>query len=292
MTSNRRIAVGAVLALGCSGLALAAGAADPILPKLTAEQIVEKNVAARGGLTAWRAVKAISYSGSLDAGRVRPDNGLNPASTERLIDKPGKPTRVAQAPDQNTSAADAGTPVSLPYTLTMERPNKQRVEVKFNDQLLVQVYDGQQGWKLQPYLHRGALPFTREELKKAEQFQQIDGPLIDCTAKGTTVALEGTDTVDGRPAYRLKLLLKSGDTRRVWVDGETFLDVQVDGSRRLNGHTVGQFTALRDFRSVDGIKVPYLMETRTEGLPDRETIVVDKVALNPKVDERVFARPN
>lgn len=36
-----------------------------------AAPIVEKNVAARGGLKAWTAVKAISFSGSLDAGKRR-----------------------------------------------------------------------------------------------------------------------------------------------------------------------------------------------------------------------------
>jgi hypothetical protein len=272
--------------------AKAIGAA-PALPALTAEQLVDKNIAARGGLNAWHAVQSISYTGTLDAGRARPDNGLSPATKERLLDKPAKPTKIAQSPEQNPSKVDEGAPITLPYTLYMQRPNKQRVEVKFQDETLVQVYDGKSGWKLQPYLRRGgALPFSAEEMKKARQFQPIDGPLVDYASKGTKIAVDGTELVDGRPAYRLKLTLKGGDTRKVWIDAETFLDVQIDGSRRLNGRTVAEFTAMRDFRSVDGIKVPYVMETRTEGLPDREKIVVEKVALNPKLDNALFSRPN
>jgi hypothetical protein len=265
----------------------------PALPRLTVEEIVARNVAARGGVAAWRAVKSISYSGSLDAGKVRPDNGLHPSATERLIQKPGKSTKVAQAPQQRPAEDEGGTPVRLPYTLIMQRPNKQRLEVKFKDQTLVQVYDGEHGWKLQPYLNRGgALPFTAEELKKARQFQDIDGPLIDHASKGIRIQLDGVDRVDGRPSYRLKLDLRDGSTRRVWVDGETFLDVQVDGSRRFNGQVVRVYTMLSDFRTVMGIKVPYLMETRTEGLPDREKIVVDKVVLNPKIDGHLFTKPS
>jgi len=67
--------------------------------------------------------------------------------------------------------------------------------------------------------------------------------------------------------------------------------VQVDGSRKFNGHEVATYTTLRDFRPVAGLKVPYEMETRTQGLPEREKIVVDKVMLNPQVDDSQFAKP-
>jgi hypothetical protein len=285
----------AVLVIGC-GVAAMAGRATPntapALPHLGVEQIVDKNVAARGGLNAWHSIKAISYSGSLDAGKVRPDNGMHPSTTERLIEKPGKSTKMGQSPEQKVLPADDGTPISLPYTLIMQRPDKQRVEIKFKDETLVQVYDGTNGWKLQPYLNRGVLPFSSEELKKAKQFQEIDGPLIDYAAKGTKITADGTDVVDGHPAYRLKLALKSGATRRVWVDAQSFLDVQVDGSRRLNGHEVPTYTTLRDFRMVQGVKVPFEMETRTTGIPDKEKIVVEKVAVNPPVDEHLFSKPH
>jgi len=270
----------------------AAATAAPVLPALSAEQIVQKNLAARGGSAAWRAIQSVVYSGSLDAGRVRPDNGIHPSTTERLIDKPGKSTKPGQAPEQHVTGNDEGTPVSLPYTLYMKRPGKQRVEVKFKDETLIQTYDGKNGWKLQPYLHRGVLPFSAEEMKKAQQFQDIDGPLFDYAAKGTKVDLDGTDRVGGNPAYRLKLTLKGGDVRHIWIDAASFLDVQIDGVRRLNGHEVAQYTALSDYRSVNGVKLPFLMDTRTAGLPDHEKIVVEKAILNPKIDDALFGRPN
>lgn len=305
--TRRRLSAALALTLGASlapvhgaSNAPAAGAqpsvsapvAAPSLPVLSVAQIVERNVAARGGLAAWRSVHSISYAGTLDAGHVRPDNGLNPASNERLIDKSGRSFKAAQSPDEQAAAADTGVDVTLPYALYMERPNKQRIEVRFQDETLVQVFDGHQGWKLQPYLHRGgALPFSADEMKKAEQFQDIDGPLVDYQAKGTRIALDGTDLVDGHPAYRIKLTLKNGDARRVWIDGQSFLDVQIDGTRRMNGRQVAIYTTLRDFRAVNGLQVPYTMETRTDGIPAREKILVEKVALNPHLDDALFRKP-
>ena len=45
-----------------------APSAQKAVPKLTATQIVDKNVAARGGLQAWRAVQTMTWKGKMDAG--------------------------------------------------------------------------------------------------------------------------------------------------------------------------------------------------------------------------------
>jgi len=56
------------LCLGFAALRAAATDNSQAHPNLTAAQIVDKNVAARGGLLAWRSVEALSMSGRLDAG--------------------------------------------------------------------------------------------------------------------------------------------------------------------------------------------------------------------------------
>jgi len=60
-----------VLVIGSSlGFVVSLAGADNAssLPTLSATQIVDKNVAARGGLEAWRAVKTMSLAGKLGAG--------------------------------------------------------------------------------------------------------------------------------------------------------------------------------------------------------------------------------
>ena len=62
----------------CGLLALGATVAvavdnSPSHAKLSATQIVDKNISARGGLEAWRAVQSLSLHGKIDAGnKVRP----------------------------------------------------------------------------------------------------------------------------------------------------------------------------------------------------------------------------
>jgi len=165
------------LACLCLSHGLAAADGKTTAPKLSAAQVVEKHVAARGGLQAWRAVQSISFSGKMDAG--------------------GK--HKAQ----------------LPFVLEKKRPRKERVELVFANDTAVQVYDGTNGWKLRPYLGRREVePYSPEELKSASLESDIDGPLVDYTAKGNKVELEGVERVENQDAYKLKLTMKGGEVQR------------------------------------------------------------------------------
>ena len=96
--------------------------------------------------------------------------------------------------------------VELPFVMDLERGRKQRVEIQFNGQTAVQVYDGTHGWKLRPFLNRHQVEnFTAEELKTASAQADLDGSLIDYAAKGSKVELAGVDQVQGRNAYNLKV---------------------------------------------------------------------------------------
>jgi hypothetical protein len=47
----------------------------------------------------------------------------------------------------------------------------------------------------------------------------------------------------------------------------------------------------RDFRTVQGLKIPFAQETVVEGFPQTHKILVDKVVVNPKLDPSTFAKP-
>src|SRR5262245_27194440 len=101
---------GVVIAAALPSSASAAGGG------MTAAQVVERNVAARGGLQAWRAVNTMTLSGQIDVGGTKP--------------------------------------VKVPFVMTMKRPHKSRFELNFDNQIAYQVYDGAQGGKVRPFLGR------------------------------------------------------------------------------------------------------------------------------------------
>lgn len=252
--------------------------ADAATAKLTAAQIVDKNIAARGGLEKWRAVQTLSWSGKLDAG------GGNTPSLNLKI--PGMPP--APPPSQKPASQ-----VQLPFVLEMKRGRKSRLEIIFNGETAVQVYDGTQGWKLRPFLNRHEVePFTAAELEVAASQSDLDGTLVDYAAKGTKVELESVEQVEGRDAYKLKLTLKNQRVLHEWIDAQTFLDVKIDGTpRKLDGkpHAVSIF--MRDYRNVNGLQIPHVLETVVQGVKRTEKIEIEKVVVNPRLDESRFSKP-
>jgi outer membrane lipoprotein-sorting protein len=280
--------------LACLSLdqGLAAAESNASAGGLSAAQIVEKNVAARGGLTTWRAVQTLSITGKLDAGS---GDSVARSRTLALQGVGASVKRAERAAAQ--AAADpnktAGAQVQLPFRLEMKRPRKSRLEIDFAGKTAVQVYDGENGWKVRPFLNRDDVePFTADEAADEAAKPDLDGPLVDYAAKGNQVALEATEPVDGHKAYKLKLTLKNGDVRHIWIDAQSFLDVKVEGSpHRMDGKMRSVWVYQRDFRSAQGLMVPYSYETAVEGIPQRHRMVVESVKVNPALDAARFVKP-
>ena len=236
--------------------------AAPIVDKnvkargLTAAQIVEKNVTARGGLQAWRAIGTLKISGEMDAG--------------------GKNDPM------------------LPFVLSLKRPQKSRLEITFARKDAVQVYDGTRGWKLRPFLNRDDVePFTAAELKSAAAAAPLDGLLVDYANKGTRVELAGTERIEKKKTYKLKLTLKDGGQRFVWIDANTFLEAKSSGEpRKLDGRMRNVAIYSRDYRTVNDVKIPFLLETVVEGVKQSHKIVVKTVTVNPALEDGLFAKPS
>jgi len=258
---------------------------------LSASEIVNQNIAARGGLQAWRSVQTMVWTGKLGVGGNRR-------------------TPVPQVPAGKKAALLPTDPrpsdeIVLPFKMDMQRPRKVRMEILFEGKTAVQIYDGVNGWKLRPYLNRLEVePFTANESRLSSMQEELDGPLVDYAAKGAQVELDGMDKVDDRNTYKIKLTKKDGRVVHVWIDAQTFLEAKIEGQpRRLDGveHPVEVY--YRDYRTVNGLQIPFVLETRVlppvanvgKGFndvpPQAEKITIDKVEINPKLDASLFMKP-
>lgn len=220
-------------------------------------RIVERNVAARGGLDAWRKVTTMVWTGHVET-----------------VDGP-------------TSA--------MPYVLEMKRPDKTRFEITTHGQVNVRMFDGARGWKMhptpggQPQLR----PFTAGELRFARDEPGIGGPLIGYPANGVTVTLDGIDPVEGSPAYRLNVRLPSGESHHVWIDTKSFLEVKADRqSQDPTGRVHTVYVYYRNYHvTTDGLQIPFMIETRAGAGMAADRMVIEKVAINTPLSDELFSGP-
>ena len=246
----------------CAVALAAAAVAGPkaTVASLSVQQIIQRNVAARGGLERWRACGTMAWVGQIES---------------------------AHAPVPN-----------MHFTLEQQRPNKTRFEVDALGRKTVRVFDGTQGWKLraaQNGIRPDAQPFAAEELKFARAGQGIDGPLIDAAAKGNLVTLEGLDEIEGHPAYRLEVRLFAGKRDRRWIDAKSFLDIRCDrvvdgpGPAGLPRKVVSLL--YRDYKTFEGLKMPTIIETSGDAHSPPARMVIERVLLNPPLDSWAFVNP-
>ncbi len=100
------------------------------------------------------------------------------------------------------------------------------------------------------------------------------------------------ETVEGRKTYKLQVTTADGASRHLWIDASSFLEVKIDGEpRKLDGRPHKVTVFYRDFKAVGGLKIPHTLETVVEGVKASRKISIKNVAVNPRLDDTLFAKP-
>lgn len=231
--------------------ALALGLAGPVLAQAV-DQLVARNVAARGGEAAWRSVSSLRLTGKMDLGRG----------------------------------------MLVPYVLEQKRPARMRLEYVFDGETAVQCSNGKTGWKLAPFRGRPKPEaMTAEELRGAASSADLYGPLFDYARRGHVVELIGRESVQGHDAFKLKVTLPDGAVRWVYLDVESGLEVKVDALRKVGTRERRVETYYHDWQPADGLLIPRRYETRAENAKELHVLTVESVRVNPPIDDSRFALP-
>jgi len=120
----------------------------------------------------------------------------------------------------------------------------------------------------------------------------IDGPLVDYASKGNKVEYLGHDTVDGDDAYKLKVTLKNGDIIYYYLDPDTYLEVKTEKQEFIRGNVRETEQELGSYKQVAGVYYPYSLEGGTKGNPgDHVRITMDKIEVNVPIDDSLFKMP-
>ena len=243
---------GDMLRKSAFGLIVAATLAAGSAAAKTVDELIAQNVEARGGMDKLKAIQTLRISGKMTMG-------------------PG---------------------IEAPMTLEMKRPKRMRMEFTFQGMTGIQAYDGENGWQLMPFGGRkDPEPMSPEDLKDAEEQADMDGPLVDYKEKGHTVELLGQESVEGADVYKLKVSLKNGDIRYIYLDAEYFLAIKGEGKRMIRGSEVETEVSFGDFKEVEGVMFPHTIESGAKGGPERQKLVIETIEVNVLIDDARFKVP-
>src|SRR6184192_3817997 len=220
----------------------------------TVDELVAKNIGAKGGATALNNLQTLRSTGKL----LVPVQGL----------------------------------IELGYLQTKKRPDEVRTEGSLQGMTQIEAYDGKEGWKVSPFFGRkDPERMSADDVKALVEDTEIDGPLADWRTKGSTVEYLGTEDVDGTPAHKLKVVRKNGDDSFVYLDPDHFLEIRIVTQRVRHGAHEEVETDLGDYEKAGDVFVPTSIEVGHKGSPDKQTVVINKIEANVPVDDTIFHFP-
>ena len=246
---NLRFIIFIVFAALVSRAAFAQNQSQP-----TVDQLVAKNIEAKGGASALHDLQTLRLTG-------------------KMLVQEGQ--------------------IQLTFTQTKKRPDEVRSEASLQGMTQIEASDGKEGWKVSPFFGRkDPERMSADDVKALVEDAEMDGPLIDWQAKGNTIKKYfGTEDVDGTPAHKLKVTRKNGDVSFIYLDPDHFLEIRVLTQRTRHGAYEEVETDLGDYEKAGSVFVPTSIEFGPKGAPDEQRIIIDKVEANVPVDDAIFHFP-
>ena len=118
------------------------------------------------------------------------------------------------------------------------------------------------------------------------------GPLFEPESKGYTVAYVGEEEVEGTPTYKLELTRDTGEVSHMYLDQEYYLEIKQDAQRTIRGQEVESETAIGDYKEVGGLLLAHSLDITTSMAPGGgQTLTFETVELNPEIPDERFEMP-
>ena len=220
---------------------------------LTAQELVAKNIEAKGGAAALEAVSALRRHGKVSVN---------------------------------------GGQFVLDVVEVKQRPDSIRVEASLQGLTQVQAYDGKEGWKIDPFGGRkDPERMPADDVKELVEDASIGGPLADSAARGSTVEYLGTQDIDGTEAHKLKVTDKDGSLKYVYLDPDYFLEIRMESQRSVRGVKETTITEYGNYEKVGGVFWPLSIESGKKGDSDPAKYEYEAAEVNPALPPGYFSFP-
>jgi hypothetical protein len=218
----------------------------------TADEILAKVLAARGGADKLRAITSERVSGQISFGDV-----------------------------SGPFVVELKRPLKMHMQLSIQ-----------NQTILRVYDGKSQGWANNPFAGKtDPEAMSENELKNITEESDFDGPLLDYKSKGNQIELIGKDKFEDKDVWRLKLTTKSGDVRFYLFDADSFLLLKWEGKRKYQDKEFPVESHFSDYREVGGVKFAFAIDSGSSSTELTQKIRVEKIELNPELGDAEFGKP-
>lgn len=181
--------------------------------------------------------------------------------------------------------------MEFPGVVMQVPPNKQRIEINIQGQQMIQAYDGETAWWINPFMGGTDAQPMPDEMASEFTKEKFEDDFIDYAEKGHTVELLGQTEVDGVMTYEIKLTKKDGTEEFHYFEPEYMVPIMqksIVSEGQMKGQAVEVY--MSDYEEHEGLMIPMYIESKMGGAT-QFSMTITKIELNPELDETLFAYP-
>ena len=220
-------------------------------PLPTVDDIIAKNLQAKGGAAKWQSMKSVKMTGKMTA------QGTEMPLTVYAMRPNFNRQEITMAAGKAIQAFDGTTAWVVNPMLGIETPQ--------------------------------AVPGPAAEL--AKNSADFDGALINYKAKGNDIELVGKEQLEGKDVYHLKVTTKGGPVQHYLLDADSGIELRMSAEVELgSGQKQTLTTAMSNYKQVDGIMIPHTV-TQTAGGRTVLQWTITTVEFNAVPDDSIFRLP-
>jgi outer membrane lipoprotein-sorting protein len=246
-------------------VAVAAALSAGIVHAQTVDEVVAKNLQARGGAEKLKAMTTTKITGDVEQRGTK----------IHIVTWAKRPNLMRKEMDATPPPPSPGR-ASIPETTGP-------VKAVFG-------FDGNTVWTINPMMGDGPQQITGPQADMMRGAADFDSVLMDYKAKGRKIELVGTEPINGKPAYHLKITEKNGLIQDYYLDTVTGLEVRTATTVDQGGVRTEMTTDLSNYQTVEGLTMPFTMRQSMNGTTVAE-VTIAKWEVNIPIDDELFKMP-
>ena len=175
----------------------------------------------------------------------------------------------------------------MPMIISVKKPNKVKVVFSFSGMDIVQAFDGEKGYMVNPLSgSTDPVEMTAKELIGVQDYNMFRDNVLD-NFKAGRVKLEGVEDVNGKPAYKLTVTDEAGTVTGAFIDKESFLTVKTTAKVNQMGQEMEVESYITEYMDISGVKFAKVIKQMVNGM-ELGGMTFTLVELDKPLDDSVF----
>ncbi len=214
---------------------------------------------------------------------------LNAQSLEDIVNKYTVANKLDKIANFKTIKITANTSMmgmDMPTEMWMKNPNKIKTVTSFNGQEMVQVFDGEKGYMINPMAGSNTpVEMTAEQVNSIIKNNMFQNYMANYLKTGQ-LTLAGEDNVNGKPAFKVKADIGSGNSAMIYIDKSTYLILKTVADVNQGGMAVSVEAYPSEYTETNGLLLPMKTTTSASGMEIVTTF--KKVEVDVPIEDSVF----